>query len=296
VVFDPNWASVNLLLHSEAANNSTTFVDTTGTNASFTIVGTAKHSTTTAKFGSSSMAFLAGGGHIYTNTDLTVDGGATPMTVEAWVYAASSGGGGIVSVNHTSSVGVTFGLGGPGSSGLTPYFGFYVSGWDVVTSPTAISTGVWTHVAGTYDGTNMRIFVDGVLKATLARTMPSYTGRFYVGANWTGNNPLDGYLEEVRLTPGVCRYVNTFSPPTLPFDWGVTTTVSGTVLDRTGAPVQRKVYAFDRTDGTLLNTTLSNASTGAYSMLVGAECFVVCVADDTAPLQNSMLLDRIVPV
>lgn len=295
MAYDPDWGSVNLLLQSETSNGSVVFVDTTGTNSSFTKSGTPTHSTTTAKFGSSSMAFLGGLSHIHTNTDLTVPAGA--KTVEAWVYASDTSGGGIVSVQHTTSVGITFGLGGPGSAGLTPYFGFYVSSWVYVVSPTPIVVNTWTHIAGTYDGTNMRIFVDGVLQATLAATMPAYTGRFYIGANWTGNNGFNGYVEEVRLTPGICRYTTTFSPPTEPFSWGATyTNISGTVLDRSGAPAQRTVRAYNRASGILVNSTLSDPTTGAYTMSAEGECFVVCLADASAPLQNSQLLDRIVPV
>jgi hypothetical protein len=76
---------------------------------------------------------------------------------------------------------------------------------DFVTT-TTLSTGTQYHVAGVYNGTDLRVYINGVLDAT---TPPSQTG--VVGDNTTndviiggnGASPTtqnaDGYMNDVRL-------------------------------------------------------------------------------------------------
>ena len=40
------------------------------------------------------------------------------------------------------------------------------AGWYGVTGPTRVDDGQWHHIAGTYDGTTMHMYVDGVLQAS----------------------------------------------------------------------------------------------------------------------------------
>ncbi len=59
----------------------------------------------------------------------------------------------------------------------------------------------WTHLAGTYDGREIRLYVDGELAhATQAPgRMPSSTADLYLGALSPGERVLDGWLEDVAL-------------------------------------------------------------------------------------------------
>src|SRR5256885_647369 len=47
-------------------------------------------------------------------------------------------------------------------------FHFYVAAGTQVASTMAVTTGVWYHVAGTWDSTGLRIYVNGVLENTNA--------------------------------------------------------------------------------------------------------------------------------
>jgi hypothetical protein len=73
--------------------------------------------------------------------------------------------------------------------------------------------------------------------------------------------------------------------------------VSGTVLDDSGAPTARRVVALDRASGVLLGETTSDATTGAYSIpIAGAvECNVVCLDDAAGTVYND-LISRTTPV
>lgn len=78
-------------------------------------------------------------------------------------------------------------------------------------------------------------------------------------------------------------------------------TVSGTVLDEYGTPLERRVRLYDRSSGGLVGSTVSNASTGAWSISATAntEHFAVCHDGTTAPSggdQNALIFDRLVPL
>ncbi len=83
-------------------------------------------------------------------------------------------------------------------------FGIWIGGTliQALTPANAITTGVWQHVAATYDGITMKIYVNGVLKASQAAsgaidavTDPLVMGRNEVvsTADW------DGLIDEVEL-------------------------------------------------------------------------------------------------
>ncbi|MFN0128544.1 MAG: LamG-like jellyroll fold domain-containing protein [Verrucomicrobiales bacterium] len=74
-----------------------------------------------------------------------------------------------------------------------------------VRAATPIVTGRWHHVAASYDGTTMRLFVNGALEgeSTVRSGDISYpaTGRLVIGAYADDNelHPLEGALQEVKL-------------------------------------------------------------------------------------------------
>ena len=88
------------------------------------------------------------------------------------------------------------------SGGKLNYF-LYGAGLGV-TSASAITSGVWTHVAVSYDGSNMKIYINGVLDATAAASgdVADSSGKLFLGYNPArssqGNEePFNGQLDEV---------------------------------------------------------------------------------------------------
>lgn len=69
-----------------------------------------------------------------------------------------------------------------------------------LTSNTSFATNTWYHVAATYDGAAMRIYVNGVLDASVART-GSFTANtpFFLGYSFNNTRILNGNLENVRV-------------------------------------------------------------------------------------------------
>lgn len=74
-------------------------------------------------------------------------------------------------------------------------------GNDNAYSSTALTTGVWVHVAATFDGTTTRFYKDGVLDGTslLITALPVNTLPLRIGAGSTGSNNFSGLIDDVRI-------------------------------------------------------------------------------------------------
>jgi hypothetical protein len=68
------------------------------------------------------------------------------------------------------------------------------------TAANAVSTGAWVHLTCTYDGTTMRIYVDGAAAAMLtqASTIPTGSG-MVIGQNNPSSENFDGMIDELRI-------------------------------------------------------------------------------------------------
>jgi endo-beta-N-acetylglucosaminidase D len=68
-----------------------------------------------------------------------------------------------------------------------------------VTSSALLPAGVWTHIAGTYDGSVMRLYINGVLDNSLNATGSVVANApFSLGRNYASSRCLDGRLDEAR--------------------------------------------------------------------------------------------------
>ena len=72
--------------------------------------------------------------------------------------------------------------------------------WRSAQIQSPMSAGVWYHVAGTYDGTNLRVYLNGILEATTAHGAPiTAAGSLSLG-NGVGATNFAGQLDEVRVS------------------------------------------------------------------------------------------------
>jgi RHS repeat-associated protein len=138
-------------------------------------------------------------------------------TVEGWVKTTSFGSQTIL--DHTgSNGGYTLSLSaGRAQFAISDSTGIVGS----LTGSTQVANGAWHHVAGVWDGTNLGVYVDGVLDG---QNQPAsgpgwdYTPPAAVGATYTsgGNggwasNLFNGKIDEVRVS-NVALYTGSFSP------------------------------------------------------------------------------------
>lgn len=129
------------------------------------------------------------------------------LSIEAWIKADSWG------TNSWENVIVSKDGWASGNEGYvlragangTLSFNFSGAGtWREVTSAPTMQTGKWYHVAGTYDGTTMRAYINGQEVGTTAYTGTVTNGTYdlYLGrAAYTvgGTRYFDGNIDEVRI-------------------------------------------------------------------------------------------------
>lgn len=140
------------------------------------------------------------------------------FTLEAWIRPSTLVGDknilghwGVFS-NNTGSYGLYM-------SSAFPALGFTCNGgsFTPVTSSVAIAADQWAHVAGVFDGTDSRIYVNGVLRGTVTQSCAAphaTTGiPFQIAYNDPeGGDSFLGYIDEARLS-SVVRYTGTSFTP-----------------------------------------------------------------------------------
>ena len=219
---DPDFSSVSVLLHMEGSNNGTTFTDSSGNSLAVTANGDAKTSTAQAKFGAAS-CYLDGTGDSLTITDSgsVLTHGTGDFTAEVWFYSADnatniansgtlfSGPSGSLLLRWvvTSGGGISVGKVGTG------YFGQFLTG-------SLPAQDAWHHIAVARDNTSLRVYVDGNLEFTDSGNTSDLSAAVNtLGINQSSQSlPWTGYMDDFRLTKGVCRYTGTsITVPTAAF-------------------------------------------------------------------------------
>lgn len=79
---------------------------------------------------------------------------------------------------------------------------------------TVISANEWHHVAGVFDGTQYRVYLDGVLDGQSSSTFAPYSGTGSVVIGRAGGDAVQyfsGLIDEVRISSGAV-YTNAFTP------------------------------------------------------------------------------------
>jgi hypothetical protein len=216
-----------LLLHCDGTNTSKTVIDSSSSNYVVTAVGTAQLDTSQKKFGTASL-LLDGNSDYLTVPDNNDWSLGYTYTVDTWVRFNSKAGDPDFFSQRKSGVNV-----------VNFYFDSLASNlihavyiWSGDVTPIAFrcpwnpTVNTWYHLAlvridNGNAATSWRIFIDGVSQ-TLTLTAGAWNGAYpdvgeylAIGRNGDGDsNYLNGWLDEFRISKGIARWTNNFTPPT----------------------------------------------------------------------------------
>jgi hypothetical protein len=191
--------------------------DQTGKN-NLETVGNAQIDTTTKKYGTGSIEFDGTGDYLLQTTNLeNYTFGTGPFTIEFWLYLnALTPDQMIFDMRPASTQGVYPALFFADSGDTLNYF---VSSINRITSG-ALLTGTWYHIAIARSGTDTKMFLDGTQTGSTYSDSNNYLcSRMLIGAQsfTLGSIPLNGFIDDLRITKGVARYTSAFTPPTKAF-------------------------------------------------------------------------------
>ncbi|MBK7186382.1 MAG: LamG domain-containing protein [Ignavibacteria bacterium] len=220
---DPYLNNVVFGCHFDGANNSTVFTDSIS-DKTITPYGNAKISTAQSKFGGASAYFDGSGDYLSIPHALDLSFGAvgTDFTIELFIRPSAFGAQQNI-VNKQATLATATGYLLPLSPAGAPsfYAGDSSNGWDVsLVSGSNLSANTWYHLAATRQGSTYRLFVDGTQVATTTSsiTIHDNANSLYIGTSTDGStSPVNGYIDDLRITKGVARYTANFTPPVAPF-------------------------------------------------------------------------------
>ena len=178
--------------------SGTTTTDASGLGNTGTI--TAGTWATTGRFGKA-LSFN-GTSSVVTVNDAAALRLTSAMTLEAWVRPTASASWRCAMLKETSG-GLAYGLYASNTSSRPGGFLRVGSvGSDVdATAPSAITLNAWTHLAATYDGATLRLFVNGtqVTSRALTGSIVSSTQPLRIGGNQVWGEYFAGLIDEIRV-------------------------------------------------------------------------------------------------
>jgi hypothetical protein len=118
----------------------------------------------------------------------------SPLTLEAWIRPAS-GSGSAQPVVFDGVGGAVSALFAGSGSGLA--FASATSG--KVRARAAVAANRWSHIAATYDGRQVRVYVNGDLDTTAGATAQTAPGKASLSIGGSGKRGFRGMLDDVRI-------------------------------------------------------------------------------------------------
>lgn len=223
---DPNYSSVQLLLHGEGANAGTTFTDNSPFARTLTAAGNVQTSTTQFKMGSASLKFDGAGDYLLNDTasvwNLT---SGVDFTLEGWVWVIN-----VPDTTNFVSTIIAFGSGtGSGSNAIRSLSAFHTGGVDKIGyfingsgSGSTVSDNTWVHFAIVRISNNTQFYINGVAIGSPKSDAINGLSNLTIGTDPAKRDTsslfhFNGYLDDVRFTKGVARYTGAFTPPTAPY-------------------------------------------------------------------------------
>jgi hypothetical protein len=135
--------------------------------------------------------------------------GTGDFTIEFWLYQTAVSGEGTVVYNSTSN-------------GVNLFLNIS-SNWGIARSGVAVDNNFgtppalnqWNHIAVSRYGSVIKAFINGVQVFSGSNSSNYVAGPIQIGGSSFGT--ITGYINDLRITRGIARYTQNFTPPTTAF-------------------------------------------------------------------------------
>ena len=210
--------STTMLLHFDGSDGSTVFTDEK--EHTITPYGNAEISTVQSKFGGSS-GYFDESSYLDVTSSPDFDFGSSDFTVEGWFYFLSNTKGFQFLIDRRGSVDQTgWVLFLDGDNGLR-FLSASSGAWNVDFDTTYIPPiNTWTHIAMVRNGNAWSLYANGtmIMSGTTTNSIGTVTANMTIGKSHIGSESyLYGYIDEIRISNGVARWTENFTPPTAPY-------------------------------------------------------------------------------
>ena len=176
----------------EGTGTTVSGTGTTGTLTSTTWTTSGKYGNALSFNGTSSWVTIADSASLHLTNK---------MTLEAWVNPnLLTGGWRTIIIKQQTGKGVAYSLYGD-TDQHTPATQVYIGGEANVYGTAVLPLNVWTHLASTYDGSTLKLYVNGtlVLSTPVTGNIISSTGALRIGGNNIWGEFFSGLIDEVRI-------------------------------------------------------------------------------------------------
>jgi hypothetical protein len=183
------------------------------------------------------------------------DFGTGDFTIDFWVRVPNDQitAACCISIGHwTTGVTIHFGTLDSG------YWNIYIKGSGYVPSRPILLVNTWYHVAIVRTGTTLKVFTNGVKSTSDDTDNSDITGLtgVTIGAYPAGQEKINGYLDEVRISKGIARWTSDFTPPINAYGFGNMTLLSNAQVAEL-VPTEARIVLFEEdVDEIAINTDL----------------------------------------
>ncbi|MFB3819491.1 MAG: N,N-dimethylformamidase beta subunit family domain-containing protein, partial [Candidatus Methylomirabilales bacterium] len=248
----PAMAGTNLVVeYGLNEGTGTTVADSSGSNNPGTVSGAAW--TASGRYGAA-LTFDGVNDRVNVNDSASLDL-TTGMTLEAWVYPTALSGWRTVALKERGTGGLAYALYAHDNAPRPAAYINTGTNSDIsVTGPAALPLSTWSHLAATYDGATLRLYVNGaqVGSRAVAGSIRTSTSPFRIGGNAPWGEYFAGRIDEVRVYNRALTATEIQADMTRPV--GGADTTAPTITGRTPAPNATGVAV-----GTAMTATFSEA-------------------------------------
>jgi len=253
------------------AGSGTTVSDASGANNPGTISGATW--STAGMFGTNALSFDGVNDWVTVADSNSLDMTGA-LTMEAWVKPTSANGFGTVMFKERSG-GDNYSLYAVNDTGHPPAVYLRTTAGFELEGPAALPLNAWSHLAATYDGSTLSLYVNGNLASSIPANgaITTSTGALRIGGNSVFGDYFQGLIDEVRIYNRALNIGEVRSDMSTP--------VGGTV--ETTAPTVAVTNSAGNVSGTvnLAATAADNVAVAGMQFLVNGN--PVGLEDMTAP-------------